>query len=160
MSSQNSNKNNRKILQRLGEDVAYTYKGLYKTSDWLEYGYKILLFLPLIYSMFSLVFDLKGGFIKFVGCLTLLATFWVLIHKSEYTKIKGYRELANDFKKIYDELEIKYYKYEFEDVEKIKEKIDELRRKTSEYPISLIGRIWTVLTIKKEMDLSWIYQKE
>ena len=32
-----------KILQRLGEDTAYTFKGLYKESDWLACQYKLYL---------------------------------------------------------------------------------------------------------------------
>ena len=39
-----SNQTYKKELQKLGEDTAYTFKGLYKTADSLGFLYNILLF--------------------------------------------------------------------------------------------------------------------
>jgi hypothetical protein len=37
-------------LKRLAEDCAYTFKGLYKTADWLKLEYKLYLAVPIIFS--------------------------------------------------------------------------------------------------------------
>jgi len=151
---------NKKVLQRLGEDLAYTFKGLYKTSDWLEWEYKILLLFPILLGLISLGLDcyIPPLYLKIFSIWCIYSTVHILANQKSYEKISGYRKLADEFKKLYDEVEFKYYCSDFSNLDELKRKKDELMNKISEYPISKVGRHWSRWKIKKEMNLNWIYE--
>ncbi len=145
-------------LKRLAEDCAYTFKGLYKTADWLKLEYKLYLAVPIIFSIISLGFeDMMSPFtLKLMAVLSMVFTSLALMNQEEYTKIEKYMQLANEYKTIYDELESAYHKRDFKSLDTYREKIKKLREKTSKYPINMIGRLWSKNRIKDEMDLEWI----
>jgi hypothetical protein len=87
-----------------------------------------------------------------------MATLYLMFNQREYEKLKSYRLLANNFKEIYDKLEINYYNNNFNNLMSIQERINGLRSETSDYPISFVGRYWSGRVIQKEMDLSWVYK--
>lgn len=159
----------KKKLQRLGEDVAYTFKGLYKTADSIDFLYNIFLIIPVILSVLCLGFEenLPHWIIKIVSCLSLIAVFILLFKKKYFSenKIERYRKLANEYKDIYDEIESYYYSCnENEDINKnidsIMNKISKLRQKTVELPINILGRFLSKRKINEEMDLGWIYSEK
>ena len=160
-----SNQTCKKKLQRLGEDAAYTFKGLYKTADSLGFLYNIFLIIPIILSILCLGFEanLPDWIIKIVSCLSLIAVLILLFKKSDFSesKIERYRKLANEYKEIYDEIECCYYDCnERKDIKKnidsIMDRISKLRQKTVELPINILGRFLSKRNIQKEMDLGWI----
>ncbi len=104
MSTQNCNE--QKILQELGEDAAYTFKGLYKTADWLRLEYKILLFITLSFSIIVLGFDdsLPGLWVKILSVMALIASVWLLINQKEYEKVEDYMRLADKYKNLFDRI--------------------------------------------------------
>ena len=65
-----------KLIQRLGENTAYTFKGLYKESDWLEWQYRIYLLFPIVFSIVSLGF---GQEIPDIGIRILTAISLIFI---------------------------------------------------------------------------------
>lgn len=159
----------KKKLQRLGEDTAYTFKGLYKTADSLGFLYNIFLIIPIILSILCLGFEanLPHWIIKIVSCLSLIAVFILLFKKNDFSenKIERYRELANEYKEIYDEIECYYHDCnEKKDIGKIIDSImngiSKLRQKTVELPINILGRFLSKRKINKEMDLDWIYSEK
>lgn len=149
---------NEKYLKSMAENVAYTFKGLYKTSDWLENSYKILLIFPIILCIGILAFDLYLPKIALdiLAFLSLASTIYLVCNQKEYEKINDYRELANEFKSIYDELEMQYKSANISGLKEINGKIGELNKKTSELSISLMGRFLSKRAIEKEMNLDWL----
>lgn len=150
-----------KILQRMGEDVAYTFKGLHKTGDDLQFKSKMYLVVPTIFSIVTLGFseELNEMFLKLLAIISLIATCCLVINQKEYEKITSYRKLANEFKKLYDNLENDFYNNSDKNVEKLQSLKDELITKVNEYPISNKAYKKVQKTIKTEMNLEWLEKK-
>ena len=74
-----------KLLQRLGEDTAHLFKGLYKESDWLECQYKIYLSIPIFFSIVALGFnqELPGIWIKILAVISLISVVQALLGKRD-----------------------------------------------------------------------------
>jgi hypothetical protein len=159
MSIHNCNK--RKILQELGEDAAYTFKGLYKTADYLRLQYKFLLFIILLFSIIMLGFGdtLQSLVTKILSVIALLASIWLLVNQKEYEKIEDYMRLANKYKNLFDEIRNAYYSNNFENIETFQQEINNLREQSYSYPIGKIARWWSKHVIRKEINLEWIYEK-
>jgi uncharacterized membrane protein (DUF106 family) len=163
-----SNQTCKKKLQKLGEDTAYTFKGLYKTADSLGFLYNILLTIPIILSILCLGFEanLPHWIMKIVSCLSLIAVFILLFKKNDFSesKIEKYRKVANEYKEIYDEIECYYHdcdeKKDIEKIDSIMRRISRLRQKTVELPINILGRFLSKRKINEEMDLDWIYSEK
>ena len=159
MSIQNYNK--RKRLQELGEDAAYTFKGLYKTADWLRLEYKILLFITLSFSIIVLGFNdsLPGLWVKIISVVALIASVWLLINQKEYEKVEDYMRLADKYKNLFDKIRNTYYSKSFENIEALQQEMNNLREESHKYPIGKIARWWSRRVIEKEMNLGWIYEE-
>ena len=153
---------NKKYLQRLGEDCAYTFKGLFKTADWLKLEYKLYLAVPIIFSIVSLGFEdmIPAFWLKVMAVLSMIFTSIALMHQSEYEKIEAYMKLGNDFKTLYDDIESDFYRDDISRIEEFKERIERLRKKTTEFPINIMGRFWAKNKIEKEMNLEWLKEAE
>ena len=147
-----------KVLQRLGEDTAYTFKGLYKESDWLEYKYRLYLSISVIFPIVSLVFDqeLSRLFIKILAVISLISIFLALLGQKRFECVDSYRCLADQIKTIYDQAEEAYFLEETENYGELREQWDILRQQTQKCPIGIIGRYLSKRKIKKEMNLSWL----
>ena len=147
-----------KLLQRLGEDTAYTFKGLYKESDWLEYKYRLYLSVPVIFHIVSLVFDqeLSGLFIKILAVISLISIVLALLGQKRFECVDSYRYLADQIKTIYDQAEEAYLLREIENYGELREQWNILRQQTQKCPIGIIGRYLSQRKIKKEMNLSWL----
>lgn len=159
MSIHNCNK--RKILQELGEDTAYTFKGLYKTADCLRLEHKILLFITLSFSIMILGFDdkLPNLVTKILSVIALISSIWLLVNQKEYEKVEGYMRLADKYKNLFDKIRNTYYSNNFENIEAFQQEMNDLREKSHSYPIGKIARWWSKRVIKKEMNLEWIYKE-
>ncbi len=153
---------NKKYLQRLGEDCAYTFKELFKTADWLKLEYKLYLAVPIIFSIVSLGFEdmIPAFWLKVMAVLSMIFTSIALMHQSEYEKIEAYMKLGNDFKTLYDDIESDFYRDDISRIEEFKERIERLRKKTTEFPINIMGRFWAKNKIEKEMNLEWLKEAE
>ena len=150
-----------KILQRLGEDTAYTFKGLYKESDWLACQYKLYLLVPIVFSFVSLGFDeqLPGIWIKVLTVISLIFIFLALLQQKRFESVDSYRRLANEIKTIYDRAVASYHLREAENISELREQWAILREQTQKYPISSIGRCLSKRKIEEEMNLSWIHEE-
>ncbi len=164
-----SNQAYKKELQRIGEDAAYTFKGLYKTSDSLGFIYNIFLIIPISFSILCLGFDkyLPSWLLKIASCFSLISAFILLLNKKNYSedRIEKYRILANEFKDIYNDVEGYYYSFDeskptTENIRNIKTKMKKLRIETAKLPINIIGRFISKKKIKEEMNLDWIYSEK
>lgn len=146
------------LLQRIGEDSAYTFKGLYKESDWLELKYKLYLLIPIIFSIVSLGFDqeIPAIYLKVLAVSSLVFTVFVLVGQKRFESINSYRELADKIKLIYDKSEECYLLEKADEYESLKEKWDSLREQMVNHPIGLVGRFLSKTKIKKEMNLTWL----
>ena len=149
---------NLKILQRLGEDTAYTFKGLYKESDWLEWQYRLYLSIPIVFSIVSLVFcpALSALWTRSLTAISLIFVFLALLGQKRFESVDSYRRLANEIKAIYDRARDAYFQNETEKISELREQWDILREQTQSYPIRSIGRYLSRRSIKKEMNLSWL----
>jgi len=163
-----SNQTYKKELQSIGEDAAYTFKGLYKTADSLGFLYNVFLIIPISFCILCLGFDeyLANWFLKIVSCLSLISAFILLLNKKNYSedKMEKYRRLANKYKDVYDKLES--YFYECNDIKNISKNISDIRKimnnlrlETVELPINMLGRFLSKKKIKEEMNLEWIYSE-
>jgi len=161
-----SNQTYKKELQKLGEDTAYTFKGLYKTADSLGFLYNIFLVIPAIFSVLCLGFGtiLPYWMIKTISCLSLIAVLILLFKKDNFSKdkIEKYRKLANEYKEIYDNIEHYYINYNQEknikkSIDNVRININKVRQKTTKLPINILGRFLSKRKINEEMDLDWIY---
>jgi len=94
--------NQEKILQKIGKDTAYTFKGLHKTADILQFQYKLYLIVPIIFSIISLGFsdDLPDVVLKMLAVIALVSTCCAIVNQKEYEKITSYRKLADEYKKF------------------------------------------------------------
>ncbi len=146
------------LLQRLGEDTAYTFKGLYKESDWLELKYKLYLSIPIIFSIVSLGFDqeINPVYLKTLAVASLIFTMLVLLGQKRYESIDSYRTLADKIKRIYDKSEQYFILEEFDQYDELKNDWDTLSKKMVSHPIGFMGRFLSKVKIKKEMNLSWL----
>jgi len=148
----------KKVLQRIGEDTAYTFKGLHKTADWLSLEYKIYLTMPIIFSIIALGFDnnFNALTLKILAVLSLVFTFFILKNQNEYEKINTYRQLANKYKNLYDKVEMYYYaEKEVNLIDLQNEKI-KYSKELNKHSISFIGRFCSKKVIEQEMNLIWI----
>ena len=147
-----------KILQGLGEETAYTFKGLYKESDWLEWQYKLYLSVPIFVSVVALGFDqeLPKLWIKILTGISLGFIFLALLGQKRFESVDSYRRLANEIKAIYDRAKDAYFQNDTENISELREQWDMLREQTQRYPIRSIGRCLSKRLIKKEMNLSWL----
>jgi hypothetical protein len=151
------NYSEKRVLQELAIDAAYTFKGLHKTADSLEITRRLFLMIPIAFSVIVLIFqsDVPAIVISVLAALSLLVTIFVLLNEKEYDKTRAYRELANKFKTIYDELRVKYDTSDPSNLDALTKRINDLRLETSEFPVSRVGRVWSKLTISGEMNLDW-----
>ena len=147
-----------RILQRLGEDTAYTFKGLYKEADWLEHKYRFYLVIPVVSSIVSLVFDeqLPELFTRILAVFSLVLLFLALFEQKRLESVDSYRGLANEIKAIYDQAENAFHLNESLDCGHLREQWNVLRKQTQRYPIGPVGRYWSQKRISTEMNLSWL----
>ena len=152
------NDNEKQLFQRLGADTAYTFKGLYKKSDLLEFKYRLYLSIPIIFSVVSLGFDqeIPGYILKGVAVASLIFTMFALIEQKDFEKSSSYRSIADDVKIIYDRAEANYLQENFESYEELQISWENLRRELSDFPIGDYAYRKTKKTIKKEMNLTWL----
>jgi hypothetical protein len=147
-------------VRNIGEDCAYSFKGLYKQSDWMEKSIRIYVFAPLLSSILFLVAPTlaQSTFGTMLSVITLIFSIIMLTKRNQTESIVGYRDLANQFKEIYEQAELMYHSknYDNEQIKKLVEKKSELNTNTSRFPISGIARIWSKLVIKHEMNIDWL----
>ncbi|MDY0178158.1 MAG: hypothetical protein RBR85_02860 [Bacilli bacterium] len=151
----------KKVLQRIGEDTAYTFKGLHKTADWLNIEYKIYLTLPIVFSIIVLGFDdYFGSFtLKVIAVVSLVFTFMVIKNQNEYEKINTYRQLADKYKCLHDKAETYYYEDNEINLIELQNTKANYSKELNEHPISMIGRFWSKKVIEEEMNLKWIKEE-
>jgi hypothetical protein len=152
------NDNEKKLFQRLGEDTAYTFKGLYKKSDLLEFKYRLYLSIPIIFSIVSLGFDqeIPGYYLKGIAVASLVFTMFALIEQKNFEKSSSYRSVADDVKILYDRAEALYLQDKFDAYNELQLKWENLRRELSDFPIGGYAYWRTTKTIKTEMNLAWL----
>ena len=149
---------NLKLLQRLGEDTAHTYKGLYKESDWLKHQYRLYLLVPISLSIISLGFDeeIPKLVLKSLSVISLISIGLTLLGQKRFELIDSYRNLANEIKTIYDRAEEAYYLKQMGNYSQLREQWHALMKQTQKYPIGKIGRYLCKRKIMDEMDLAWL----
>lgn len=157
-STQNFEDGCREFLQKLGENAAHTFKGLYKTSDALEIAHKLYLTVPFLFSFLVLADMVNGMLARVLAVMSLMFSIMLIIDQNSFSAVTEYRRLANDFKKVYTQLEQKYHCRDFTDLDAISKRLGELMDETSRLPISRIGRWWSRRVINREMDLRWIFE--
>lgn len=147
-------------IKSLAVDCAYSFKGLYKQSDIKEKYTSILIFIPIIYSITLLVFpevaEAKIG--KIMAIVTLVFSILILVGNKSTENILKYREIASQYKNIYDKLFLLFSNPEvtIEEIESLQERKNDLNILTSQYPIGLLARIIAKFTIKSEMNIKWL----
>lgn len=147
----------KKALQAVGRDAAWTFKGLYKTSDWFTIRNGLLLIVPIGLTLYGFgASGLSAVVQKWFEVAGLGATVLALITQGAHGKAALYQKHANEFKDIYDEAAAAYLASAVGKVVELNKRLAKLRQKTIETPISLTGRWWAKLRISKEMDLRWV----
>ncbi|EGR0930945.1 hypothetical protein ACKOZB_004644 [Vibrio parahaemolyticus] len=152
------NENEKQLLRRLGEDAAYTFKGLHKHADWLDQKYKLYLSLPIIFSIISIGFDeeMPALFLKLIAVIALVGSALALIDQKDFEKSSGYRELADYIKNLYDKVEAAYLLEDPAQYSVLSQEWLELRKQFKDYPIGKRAYKKTQKRIKQEMNLSWL----
>ncbi|WP_444935330.1 hypothetical protein ACJJIW_12415 [Microbulbifer sp. JMSA004] len=146
------------MYKRIGEDTAYTFKGLYKESGWLELKYRFYLSVPIIFSIISLGFDgdISGIYLKALAVASLIFTFLALLDQKKFEKIDSYRVLAEKVKLIYDSAEESYTHNNPDHLQKLKCDWIVIKAELVNHPISIVSRLISKRSIKSEMNLKWL----
>ena len=147
--------NEQKSIKNMGENLAFTAKGLFKTADILKLEYKILLSISILFSLLGLAFDIDATWVKILGVISIFATIYILINENNQHKVSEFMKLGNDYLTLYDEVEKHYYNGVESLPEELYKRKEILQEKTSLYNISILAKIWVDKTIYKEMNLDW-----
>lgn len=145
---------NNQGLKSIGESLAYTHKGLFKTADILKLEYKILLWTSILISICTLAFDMNTIVSKCLGIVSIAATMWLLVGENSQHKVMQYMSLGNDFLNLYNEVE-RCYHAGLDLTDDIHEKRAKLNAMTNELSISWLAKKWVDKTIHKEMNFDW-----
>lgn len=154
-------------LKRMVIETAYSSKGHFKTADSMGLSLGAYVAVPMITSILQTLFifpELVNKILSFVGFLfSFLALNSVLASNRDKANrsIETHIDLGNKYLEIYKEIRVR-----LTDVSNVttdmlagwQSRISDLDRRTSKSKISLIGRLWSKLRIKEEMDLHWIDQ--
>lgn len=151
----------KKLIQQEAESVAYTYKGLYKTADFYRILYHISTGLSFIIGLGLLVFEVSSTLSKFLGALGILDGIILLMNQKDINDIEDYHKLANKYLSVYKDLQAIYYSKEDNSVtfNDLRVRIKLLDEETSKYNIGTVGRLWSKIRIKSEMNLEWVYER-
>ena len=151
----------KKVIQQEAENVAYTSKGLFKTADWLKMQCNVCIGLIFLIGLILLGFNIPVIFSKFLGIVSIMISIVLLLNEKDFKKSEGYYRLANRYLAVYKELQgIYHQKANSEGLQNMREQIKKLDEKTSNYPISMVGRWWSKRVVKSEMNLDWIYENK
>lgn len=162
------NRDQQKILLQLAEEAIYSAKGHFKSADWLKVALACYIFVPLITSLILLFFifsELWQRILSFFGFLfSSLALNSALNNNRDKanTLIKQHMDLGNRYLEIFKQirnLNSDIQNLSIEKLEEIQKSISQLDNQTKFFPITFIGRWWTKLRIRGEVDLDWIYRK-
>ena len=152
-------------LKRMIIETAYSSKGHYKTADWMNISLTAYVAVPLITSLLQVFATFTVGVdntLSFLGFLfSGLALNSVLSSNRDKANncMESHVDLGNKYLEIYKELRVRLTDADSITSEMLsgwQTKISELDNRTSTNKISLMGRWWSKLTIKEEMDLHWI----
>ena len=155
----------KKLLYQIAEEAAWSFKGHMKTADGCGFTLAALIVVPLITSLLVLVWEiplfgqklaLAIGFL--FSALALTSTLATNKEKANRT-ISEHMDLGNKYLDLYNEIKVLATDIDTVNQEKLdylQKKIGEFNSQTSKLRITLIGRLWSSFTIKKEMDLDWL----
>ncbi|MBU1216435.1 hypothetical protein KJ870_00675 [bacterium] len=150
---------NKQEHRNTGEGLAYTAKGLFKTADILKIEYKLLLSVSILFSIFSLTFEIQAIWLKCLGVMSVFASIWILINENSHHKVSQYMELANEYLALYFEVE-KLYLNDLAISEEIHKKRTILNSKTNNLAITWLAKKWVDKSIENEMNLQWLQEKD
>jgi hypothetical protein len=152
-------------LKRMITETAYSSKGHFKTADWMGLSLAAYVTIPMITSLlqvFATVPVWADNTLSFFGFLfSGLALNSVLASNRDKANqsIESHIDLGNCYLEIYKEMRVRLPEMEKITTEMLagwQERISKLDRRTSKSKISHVGRLWSKLRIKEEMDLHWI----
>lgn len=144
-------------IKSIGESLAFTSKGLFKTADILKLEYKILLWTSILISICTLTFDLNDTLSKCLGIVSVAAAIWLLVGENSQHKVMQYMSLGNHFLNLYNEVE-RCYHDGLDLPDDIYERRLDLNEMTNELSISWLAKKWVDKTIRQEMNLGWILE--
>lgn len=156
---------NKKTLCAFAEDTVYSFKGHLKTADWMRISKRLYLIFPILGSMILLILDIKEIYESLLLIMILLFSFlafgsdesWSTGKTQSY--ITRHRIVARKYEDLYSQIRVMVENQKVIDLETVKDiqnKKSSIDADVAELPITLIGRYWSKLTIKKEKDISWI----
>lgn len=154
-------------MKRMIIETAYSSKGHFKTADWMSLSLTAYVTVPMVTSLLQVFATLPiwaDNTLSFLGFLfSGLALNSVLASNRDKANqsIEGHIDLGNGYLEIHKEIRIHLLeidKVTSEMLSEWQEKISKLDRRTSKSKISCIGRFWSKIKIKKEMDLEWVEQ--
>lgn len=145
-------------IKNIGESLAFTSKGLFKTADILKLEYKILLWTSILISICTLTFHLNDTLSKCLGIVSVAAAIWLLVGENSQHKVMQYMSLGNDFLNLYNEVE-RCYHNGVDLPDDIHERRAKLNAMTNELSISWLAKKLVDKIIYKEMNLGWISER-
>lgn len=151
--------NNCDEIKNIGESLAYTSKGLFRTADILRIEYKALLGVSILLSLLTLAFDMNIACSKALSIISIFCTVWVLVEENSQQKVSEYMKLGNEFLALYSEVE-RLFCNNMPITDEIRQKREELNSKTANLSISYFAKKWVERTVGKEMNLEWVYSKQ
>jgi hypothetical protein len=154
------------LLRQLAEESIYSAKGHYKTADWLNVSLAGYIFIPLTTSLLLLLFtfpDLLQRILSFLGFLFASLALNSAINNNKdkgNKKIENHQSLGDKYLDLYKRLRTLYADLDNVTVGNLKNIQKELSQldNTKSLHISFMGRLWSKSTIKKEMDMDWLYK--
>ena len=145
---------NRTTVQRVGQNAAYTFKGLMKSADILQLYQTVLTVIPFVLGAVALGNKWSP---PVWGVASLIAGFLLVLSSRSFGAIEQYRENAMRFKKLHERccVEFEAGTPTEEVARKISEEYSRLERELSGTPILVLGYLWARITVSEEMASPW-----
>lgn len=156
-------------LKRIAIETAYSSKGHFKTADWTSWSLASYVAVPMATSLIQALFTLPDIWDRALSLLGLLFSFLALTSLLASNRdranrtIETHMDIGNKYLEIHKEIRILMANPDgitSEQLIELQRRVSELDRNSRRYRISLIGRLWSKMRIKEEMDLGWLLNQE
>lgn len=154
--------NRKKLLQRWGENTAYSAKCHFKMHDLSRYWIYVLVIINILFAVFSLL-DFGENYQKLCvlfSIISLIASILLLVHEAQTDRNTSFlhKDFGEKYLALHYDISALYYtnKIVASQVEEIKEQIKKLNQ-SSKPSINIIGKWWATKAIEKqgEMNTWW-----
>lgn len=107
----------KKLIQEWGENTAYSAKSHFKSADIKRLWVKSLIYLNLIFAIFSVLDFFNAQIIQVLGVVSLVASVLLLVYETqkENNTISQHMTIGDEYLKIHYDLQKMFYSEKIDD---------------------------------------------